>query len=179
MNHNVNEILNQWSKDTRTVAQNVIDKYGEPDEMTQTMLVWHNNGPWVKTVVVDDAVEHTFPMPHTDIVEQFIYYDVPVEKYDDLARFDGSVTAKRTQGLLSARCHDEEANFLALNLAHDVITDRLSVEEAKDKYLQTLIDFRQKKPTPYMEGLQFEPSEKAGDPGRQMITKEKLESYRK
>jgi len=179
MNQQVKSVLEQWSEDTRNVAKSVIDKYGEPDEMTPSLLIWRNNGPWVKTVVTNEATEHVFPMPHTDIVEQSIHYDVPPEKFDDLARYDGSVTVKRTEGLMSARCHDEEANFLALNLAHDIITDKLTVEQAREKYLQTLKDFRMNKPTPYMESLQFNPPRKAGDPDKQMISKEELESYRK
>ncbi len=32
-----------------------------------------------------------------------------------VAEFDGSVIVERTAGEVSARCHDEQANFLALN----------------------------------------------------------------
>jgi hypothetical protein len=48
--------------------------------------------------------------------------DISIQKCSELVAFDGSVTDKRTQGLLSARCNNEEANFLALNLSHDIIT---------------------------------------------------------
>jgi hypothetical protein len=170
--------LQQWSEEARNVASQIIDKYGDPDEFTSSMLTWYSNGPWVKTVVTNSSDKHIFPMPHTDLVEQWIHYDVPPEKLDELARFDGSVSVKRTEGLMSARCHDEPANFLALNLAHDVITGRLKVDEAKEKYLQTLKDFRMDKPTPYMEGLQFNVPRQSGDPGKQMISKDKLESYK-
>ena len=30
---------------------------------------------------------HTFPKPHTDLLEQFIDYRVPVDKYDELAAY--------------------------------------------------------------------------------------------
>lgn len=179
MQQTTTNVLGNWSKDARDVANTIIEIYGEPDETTPSMLIWYNNGPWVKTVVTNEATEHVFPMPHTDLVEQYIYYDVPPEKFDELAEYDGSVTVKRTEGLMSARCHDEPANLLALNLPHDIITDRLSVEKAKQKYLQTLKDFRQKKPTPYMDGLQFNVPQRAGDPGQQMITKEELNACKK
>ena len=47
-------------------------------------------------------------------------YAVPVELVGALAAFDGSVMVERTTGELSARCHDEQANMLALNLADEL-----------------------------------------------------------
>ncbi len=44
----------------------IVDKYGEPDEVTSSHLVWHNNGPWKKTIVYRDEIEHRFPKPHTE-----------------------------------------------------------------------------------------------------------------
>ena len=172
----VKEILNRWSRENRKVAQTIVDKYGEPDEMTPSVLIWHDNGPWKATVVTRQETRHVFPMPHTDLVEQFISYKVPPEKASELAQFDGSVMIRRTEGLLSARCHDEEANFLALNLAHDIITGKKNVEQAKQAYVQSMKDYRADKRTPYMEGLQFEPQSDAADPGRQMISKEELKA---
>src|SRR5690606_10288109 len=96
-----------------------------------------------------------FPTPHIHSVECVIDYRVPVEKFDELARFDGSVIVERTVGEVSARCHDEEANFLALNLMHDIVTGAKSVEEARYYYAKEFLDYRRKKPTPYMEGLKF------------------------
>ncbi|MEX2153654.1 MAG: hypothetical protein WD825_09970 [Gemmatimonadaceae bacterium] len=56
---------------------------------------------------------HSFPKPHTDLLEQFIDYRVPVDKYDELAAYDGSVIVERTKGEISARCDKEAMNFLA------------------------------------------------------------------
>ncbi len=58
-------------------------------------------------------------------------YKVILDKYNDLAQFDGSVTVDRTQGTLAARCDKQENNFLALNQAHDVITGKKTVEEER------------------------------------------------
>src|SRR5207237_7626111 len=87
-----------------------------------------------------------------------------------------SVTYKRTEGVLSAKCHDEEANRLALNLTHDIITGRKSAEEAKQFYLQCMIDSRAGKATPYMEKLQFEPCSKddAQDADKELMSEEEL-----
>ena len=65
--------------------------------------------------------EHNFPAPHIDAIESFIDYTVPTEMFTPLAEYDGSVVVERTAGEVSARCHDEEANNLALNLMHDIV----------------------------------------------------------
>jgi len=64
-------------------------KYGEPDGVTESMLIWHDNGSWSRTMVYEEEIEHNFPVPHTDVLEQFINYEVPEEKFSDLAKYDG------------------------------------------------------------------------------------------
>ena len=94
---------------------------------------------------------------------------------EDLARFDGSVMTERTTGELSARCHDEQANLLALNLAHDIVRGTRSVEDARAYYAKEFLDVRRKRPTPYMEALRIEPAgSPAPDPDQAVITPEDL-----
>jgi hypothetical protein len=158
-------IIANWPVKPKEVANAIIMKYGEPNEATASMLVWHDNGPWKRTIVYRDEVAHEFPMPHTDIVEQFIDYKVPSEKFDELAAYDGSVVAKRTEGELSARCDKEEMNFLALNLAVDIIEGEKTVAEARATYadnaMKAMKVMKAKKPDPsqlpaYVQKLQFE-----------------------
>jgi hypothetical protein len=150
-------LISGWPAKSQEVANTIMDKYGAPDEVTATMLVWHNNGPWKKTVVSKDPVPHNFPMQHEDLVEQFIDYQVPLDKYDDLARFDGSVIAERTKGVISARCDKEGANFLAINLAHDVATGNKTIEQARTYYAKAIKDFMSNgQMDTYMQGLKFE-----------------------
>lgn len=73
-------------------------------------------GQWKRVVASKMFYQHDFPAPHIDAVESFIDYQVPPERFSDLAEFDGSVVIERTAGEVSARCHDEQANSLALNL---------------------------------------------------------------
>src|SRR5215216_4333282 len=113
MNKNISELISHWADKPQEVAQKTIERYGQPDEATDSMLIWHNNGPWKQTIVYREEVPHSFPKPHTDILEQFIDYRVPPEKFDDLAMFDGSVIVERTKGEISARCDKEEMNYLA------------------------------------------------------------------
>src|SRR5215510_4724228 len=123
-----------WPEESREAAQLVIKQYSESDEVTPTRLTWHRRGPWKRIVATRAFYRHNFPAPHTDSVESVIDYKVPVEKVSDLAAFDGSVVVERTAGEVSARCHDEQANFLALNLMHDIVTGTKTVQEARDYY---------------------------------------------
>ncbi len=124
----VRGLLDGWPTVSREVADKMIAKYGQPHEVTATTLMWHNVGPWKHTILSRDPVQHNFPKPHQDLLEQVIDYRVPSDKFDDLAAYDGSVIAERTKGELSARCDKEEMNFLALNLANDVVTGRRTVD---------------------------------------------------
>lgn len=146
-----------WPETPRKVATEVMAKYGLPNEGTPNMLVWYNNGPWKRTILYRHEVAHKFPKMHTDLLQQSIDYRVPNDKFDDLAAYDGSVVAERTNGELSARCDKEGANFLALNLANDVIRGRKTVEEARRFYANAIKTFTESgKMAPYMMGLKFD-----------------------
>jgi hypothetical protein len=153
-----------WPQASRDAAMEMQRRYGAPDEVTPTMLVWHGNGPWKRTVVSRDPVPHRFPAPHDDVMEQVIGYRVPPERFDELARYDGSVIVERTKGELSARCDKEGANFLALNLAHEIATGRRTVEDARRMYAEQVMAMKAGRPAPYTERLLFQPQPDAMDP---------------
>jgi hypothetical protein len=159
------KIIAAWPAKPREVAQTIILKYGEPNEITPTHLVWFNTGPWKRTVVYREEVPHNFPVPHTDIMEQFIDYTVPPSRFSDLAAYDGSVAAQRTVGELSARCDQEEMNFLAVNLANDIVTGKRSAKEAREFYAKTARAFKKGEKSPYTQQIQFAlPTGGTGDP---------------
>lgn len=166
--------MDGWPDEAREAAQLVIDKYGEPHEVTESVLIWQKVGPWKRVVAYRDVDSHNFPAPHNDSVESFLQREVPVDKISDLAAFDGSVVVNRTRGELSARCHDEEANHLALNLAQDIIEGEKRVEEARDYYAYEFLAYRKKEPTPYMEGLNFVPNG-GRDADERVLSDEELE----
>lgn len=151
-------LMQGWPKEAREAARLVIDKYGDPDEATASVLIWHGRGPWKRIEASRDFDSHEFPAPHNDSVESFLQHAIPPQKAGELGEFDGSVVVNRTRGELSARCHDEEANFLALNLAHDIIEGKKTVREAREYYAYEFLAYRKGEPTPYMEGLRFSPN---------------------
>lgn len=78
--------------------------------------------------------------------------------------YDGSVWYHRTRGELSAQCDKEEMNLLALNLAHDIITGKRTVADARAFYAKTAMAFKLgDKSSPYVQGLMFQPEPDAAD----------------
>jgi hypothetical protein len=80
----------------------------------------------------------------------------------------------RTAGEVSARCHDEQANFLALNLMHDIVTGTRDVEQARAYYAEEFLNARRKEPTPYMEKLHFTPGGTSADPDERLLSDDDL-----
>ena len=148
-------LISGWPAKTQEVATTMMAKYGAPNEVTGTMLVWNNNGPWKKTIIHKEPVQHNFPMAHLDLLEQFVDYSVPADKYDQMALYDGSVVIARTVGEMSARCDKEEANFLALNLANDIATGKKTVEESRMYYARAIKEMMMGKMDPYIQKLHF------------------------
>lgn len=161
---NADKVIANWKPTPKDVAQKMIAKYGQPQEVTANRLVWHNNGPWKHSVLVNEEIAHDFPMPHKDALYQAINYKIDPDKADELLQYDGSIILERTKGEIAARCDKEDANFLAINLANDVATGRRSVEDARKFYADTMMAFmKQNKKNEYLEGFRFQVAK--GDQG--------------
>lgn len=164
-------IIGDWPSVAKQAANDMIDKYGAPDEATASMLIWHTNGPWKRTIVYKEEIDHDFPKPHKDVLEQFINYEVPAGKFDELAAYDGSVIAERTKGEISARCDKEGANFLALNLAHDIVQGKKCVEQARQTYTETMKKVMAGEKPELTQKLTFTPPKTAGDSDKAVMKK--------
>lgn len=46
-----NQIIQDWPETSKSAAEAMIEKYGLPHEATEQLLIWRNNGPWVRTIV--------------------------------------------------------------------------------------------------------------------------------
>jgi len=166
--------LKNWPDASQLAAKEIIIKYGMPDAVTEHVLIWYNNGPWKCTKVFDNESRHLFPASHTDVLEQTIDYKVPLNKFNDLALYNGSITVKRTDGEISTKCERECVNFLAINLANDIATGKKSVGEARIFYASAIKDLvLYDKISPYMQSFQFTTSKnKTVDADRNEISKE-------
>lgn len=154
----------KWPEASQKAAKTMMDKYGAPQEATDSRLMWRNNGPWLWTRVDNYETAHEFPAHHTDVMEQAISYKFKPDMGDELAAYDGSVYLRRTEGVISARCDQEGANFLALNLANDVNTGKKTVTAARTYYTKAIKEFKASgKMDPYMTELKFAMMKMAAD----------------
>jgi hypothetical protein len=166
MNKSIKSIIKDWPKDPRESAERLIEHYGEPAEYSQSQLIWYETDDgWKRSVLSREEVSHNFPAPHTDYLEQFINYKVPLDMYSQLAEYDGSVIVERTKGEISARCGGTSMNFVAINLAHDIVSGRRTVDEARREYGRLYEAHNAGEKPPYTQAFQFElPSEATKDP---------------
>lgn len=154
-----------WPKAARSEALALIDKYGEPDDFDESSLVWRRNGPWLETIVYrEPRPSLTRAGGDKDIVEQSIPYGVPTGKIAALERFDDRLDVDPATGELSARSQSEDLNYLALNLADDIVKNRRSPLQARDFYRRTLKFAASGKTSPYLEGFMFHVQPGSGSP---------------
>src|SRR5918994_1885664 len=82
------QVIASWKAKPAEVARTMIKKYGQPQEMTSNRLVWHGNGPWKYSELVNEEIPHSFPMAHTDMLYQSIGYRIDPDKADELIQYD-------------------------------------------------------------------------------------------
>lgn len=158
------EVIQEWPEEAQKAAQSMLDKYGEPDGVTQDRIHWNEAGDWGLTIVQREEIEHNFPMPHPDVLYQEVNYQVPVDMISAIKEYDGSVIIERTKGTMGARCDIEEANYLAINLAHEIAVGEKSVEEARQFYAETMENMMMHgESSEYLEGFIFDVSEDTAD----------------
>lgn len=163
-------IIESWPKAPKEGARQMLEQYGPPNEATPTKMFWYHKGPWKRIVITADVVTHNFPAPHSDYLTQWIDYAVPVEKFDEIGRFDGSCLIDRTAGEAGARCDSEAANMITLNLMHEIIIGEKSLEEAREVYAENMAAYTMGRHAPYAERLLFAvPSAGTADPDNSMM----------
>jgi hypothetical protein len=153
----VAEITKDWPAASKAAATDILQRYGVPQEMTATMLIWRDNGPWKRTIVHKSGADHAFAAPHQDVVEQTVSYKVPLNFFNALAVYDGSLIADRTRGELTAWCDREATNMLALNLAQDILRGRITPEQAREAHAQALREMQAGRPPETMQTLTIPP----------------------
>jgi hypothetical protein len=159
-------VVRKWPEGARATAREMIAKYGEPNRFSEGALVWIDNGPWQKTVVYRNAWPHFLGRRDKDYLEQTIAYRVPADKIEDLKRFDRRLEINESRGQLSSRSESEPMNFLALNLADEIVTDKRAVKDARDFMAKTESLARSGKTSPYTKGFLFPHRGASEDPRR-------------
>jgi hypothetical protein len=153
-----------WPEKTRQLAARLVTKYGPPADVAARQITWYGNGPWKRTALYRDEVQHNFASSHKDVLEQTINYKVPTDKLAALADFNGSVVVNRTRGELSSISDGEDTNFLALNVADDVIKGERDPDQARTYYAQIIRARMIREPEAYLQGLKFKPAADTAEP---------------
>ena len=148
----VQQLVGQWRAPSQELARQLLVKYGQPDEATPMRLVWHNKAPWKRMELVNFAIPHRFPAPHEDLLTQVIDYAVPADRADELLVYNGSLLIDRTRGELASRADSEAVNFLAINLANEILRGARTPEEARLVHAQAV---QQAQHPQYKYGLLF------------------------
>jgi hypothetical protein len=146
-----------WPGIPQAVARLLIAKYGEPNTFDDGSLVWFDNGEWSKTVVYRKAPGGFLGLHSRDILRQTVPYAVPDAKIADLKAFDDRIKYDKASGEISALSEDENLNYLALNLADEIVADKRTPQEARDFYRKTLRLSESGKSSAYTQGLLFHP----------------------
>lgn len=152
---NPETIIQAWPKDVKALGKVLIERYGNPGAADEKHLVWYNNGPWLKTILHRDGVRRALFGKGADHLEQVISYQVPAIKVGELASFDSRLEVDPAVGTLTSRAGSESMNFLALNLADDIVKGQRSVTAAKMFYRQAKLLEMTGKSSPYLDGLIF------------------------
>ena len=167
----VKALTSDWPTAPKHAVDQMLKQYGPPNEGTRYRLIWYNNGPWKRTEVTRDEINHNFPAPHTDYITCWIDYRVPVELADDLTRYDGSCLIDRTAGEVGARCDSEAANMITINFMNEIVTGQRTVDEARHAYAEQMAAYMVGRPAPYAERLLFQPpSHGTMDPDEGLMT---------
>lgn len=159
----VSLLIEQWPENSKLAANNMLTKYGLPNEATELHLLWFDKEPFKRIKVNRSEILHNFPNPHTDVIEQMVNYKVPASKVEDIWRFNGSILLDRTRGEMSARCEKEEMNILALNLADEIIMGKMSVPEARLEFARSAQAFVMGNTNQYTNKLNFIPVSDSAD----------------
>lgn len=154
----VEKALSQWPKVAHSAAASIMEKYGVPNRIRHALLLWNDNGDWKKTVVYRYGAFHSYPEDHRDVLEQSVAYDVPPRQKAALEGMDIGLKVNADGKGISAVSQSEETNFLAINLANDVILGKMSPEHARAFYETTISLSNAGKSSRYMDGLIFKPA---------------------
>jgi hypothetical protein len=122
----LSEVTTDWPEQNMELKDRLVEKYGRPHEATSSMVIWHNNGPWVKTVLTNET--------GAQMLRQTASFHIPAERMGEVSMYNQNITFDRARSEVTANSQREELNFLALNLAKEIVDGRMSPFEARRQY---------------------------------------------
>lgn len=166
---NVKKYVSDWPEASRKATIEMLQKHGSPSELSANAIVWNESKPFKKTIVYKEGAINLFPVQHTGVLQQFVDYQVPEGKVQDLWLFTGAMQVDRTRGEVSMRSHKEELNILALNLMNEIILGRLTAADARKEFSTYSQGLEQGNINQYMTTLHFMQMNNTSDPDRGIL----------
>lgn len=126
----VDHTLEAWAEPTRALAQDLIGRYGLPDEGTRSLLLWSGCGHWKRTVVRRAPNGISGPLA----LEQAV--GVPLSEKDaaTLVALGFDLYADLPHQEIVFLSDREDRNYLMANLALEVLAGHRTARAAKAVY---------------------------------------------
>ena len=130
------DVLKNWEHDdAKKYSEELISKYGEPDDVTSNMLLWNDKiSKFTKTYVRDESIEHCCPKPHRDYVYSTMIIDVPEDKMQPIAEASESIIVDQLKNEVTARCADIYANAITLGFVQKLVKGEIDDKKSKEEY---------------------------------------------
>jgi hypothetical protein len=135
--------LNNWQyEDAKSYAEELIEQYGDPDVMTNNMVLWKDNkiSEFKKVYVLDESIPHDSPRPHHDFVYSTMEIDVPQELMEAVAKASESIIVDQLKNEVTARCGDIFANAITLGFVQKLIEGEIKPEDAEEEYKKHILE---------------------------------------
>jgi hypothetical protein len=148
-------VISHWSDSSRLTAAKFIEEYGPPDQIRYSQITWFDRSPWKRIAVWDDSAYKNDSVTN---LEETVQFPVPPVKSAALTEFSVKLRVSPDREEISARYPTEEQNFLALNLAYEIIKGFKDTSEARVFFDDTVQLSVAGRSSPYMQRLLFSQS---------------------
>ena len=153
----VRGVVHLWAEPSATAARKLLAEYKLPDDVTLNHITWYDRGYWKRTVVWNQKPVYR-SLRDLYVMEQTIDYPLTTAQAAQLLAFRDCLTVDLANGELSSRSDREELNYLALNLADEIVRGSQTVAQARASYDRILSLAASGKVSPYLTGLLFRAS---------------------
>ena len=118
-----------------------IMKFGLPYDVGKDTVTWKNMAGFDKTWILDEQIAHTLPVTHID----FVYSTIKVpgikpEHVCTIAHSTGSIFIDLLKQEATARCHYLVKNAVSLGFVQDVVSGKISKDNARDEYARRILN---------------------------------------
>ena len=135
--------LSKWVNSVAAnYARELIEEFGQPDVITKSMVLWHDNRihEFKRVYVKDEYIPHAKPRPHYDFVYSTMDFHVPENLMGAIAASSESIIIDQLKDEVTARCGDIFANAITLGFVQKVALGKIKPEDAPAEYEKHILE---------------------------------------